>query len=158
MTICKTPPLTQLCKDVCRVIVWCLDADKQMAINIFLGVYKPGEGSPDIWDLTTDYYLHHTLARVLPSAHPVPNHAKWWDSELIQGLPLPLYRGTFTLVLYMYIKLRPSIQEDKGVSFAGSSYLLPHSEHNTITFCYMSVTLERSGGEGEKGGKRAGKV
>jgi hypothetical protein len=64
-----------------------------MAINVFLGVYQPGEDIPDIWDLTTDYYLHHTMARVLPSAHSIPNHTKWWDSELIDTLPLPLYRG-----------------------------------------------------------------
>ena len=64
-----------------------------MAINIFLGVYQPGEGIPDIWDLTTDYYLHHTMARVLPSSYAMPNHTKWWQSELIDHLPLPLYRG-----------------------------------------------------------------
>ena len=73
----------------------CADADKQMAINVFLGVYQPGEGTPDIWDLPTDYYLHHTMARVLPSYHAMPNHTKWWDSELIAGLPLPLYRGMY---------------------------------------------------------------
>ena len=69
------------------------DADKQMAINVFLGMYQPGLGFPDIWDLTTDYYMHHTMARVLPSIHSVPNHTKWWNSELISTLPLPLYRG-----------------------------------------------------------------
>ena len=74
-----------------------VDADKQMAINIFLGVYQPGEGIPDIWDLTTDYYLHHTKARVLPSSYAMPNHTKWWQSELIDHLPLPLYRGVCTL-------------------------------------------------------------
>lgn len=75
------------------LVVLFTDADKQMAINVFLGVYQPGEGIPDIWDLTTDYYLHHTMARVLPSAHSIPNHTKWWESELIDTLPLPLYRG-----------------------------------------------------------------
>ena len=68
-----------------------------MAINVFLGVYQPGEDIPDIWDLTTDYYLHHTMARVLPSSHTLPNHTKWWDSELIDSLPLPLYRGKYSM-------------------------------------------------------------
>ena len=75
------------------VLIILVDADKQMAINVFLGVYKPGEGIPDIWDLSTDYYLHHTMARVLPSSHATPNHTKWWDSQLIETLPLPLYKG-----------------------------------------------------------------
>ena len=47
-------------------IALCSDTDKQMAINVFLGVFKPKEGTTDIWDLPTDYYLHHTLARVPP--------------------------------------------------------------------------------------------
>ena len=34
-----------------------------MAINVFLGVFTPREGEPNIWDLPTDYYLHHTNAR-----------------------------------------------------------------------------------------------
>ena len=35
-----------------------------MAINVFLGVFIPIEGEPNIWDLPTDYYLHHTNSRV----------------------------------------------------------------------------------------------
>ena len=35
-----------------------------MAINVFLGVFIPSEGEPNIWDLPTDYYLHHTNSRV----------------------------------------------------------------------------------------------
>ena len=39
-----------------------LDADKQNAINLFLGVYKPGKSVIPIWELLTDYYLHNSLA------------------------------------------------------------------------------------------------
>lgn len=41
-----------------------LDTDKQMAINVFLGVFVPQEGGVNIWDLPTDYYLHHTSSRL----------------------------------------------------------------------------------------------
>ena len=34
-----------------------------MAINVFLGVFIPREGEPNIWELSTDYYLHHTNSR-----------------------------------------------------------------------------------------------
>ena len=100
----------------------CADADKQMAINVFLGVYQPGEGTPDIWDLPTDYYLHHTMARVLPSYHAMPNHTKWWDSELIAGLPLPLYRGMYPnvevcggLPLPLYRGMYPNVEVCAGL-------------------------------------------
>lgn len=69
------------------------DADKQMAINVFLGVFQPQEGDQNIWDLPTDYYLHHTNARELPETRFVPRHTKWWDDEIIQSLPLPLYHS-----------------------------------------------------------------
>ena len=72
-----------------------LDADKQMAINVFLGVFQPQEGEKNVWELSTDYYLHHTLARVLPQAHSTFSHTKWWDDQLLQTLPLPIYRGRY---------------------------------------------------------------
>ncbi|KAK1371764.1 Phosphoinositide phosphatase SAC1 [Heracleum sosnowskyi] len=34
------------------------DGEKQDAINLFLGYFKPQEGKPTIWDLDSDYYLH----------------------------------------------------------------------------------------------------
>ena len=40
------------------------DADKQAAINVFLGVFHPEATQPNIWELQTDYYLHHTNSRV----------------------------------------------------------------------------------------------
>ena len=64
-----------------------------MAINVFLGVFQPEEGDQNIWDLSTDYYLHHTNARELPKTHEIPRHTKWWDNELLQSLPLPLYHS-----------------------------------------------------------------
>lgn len=39
-----------------------LDADKQNAINLFLGVYKPGKSITPLWELMTDFYLHNSLA------------------------------------------------------------------------------------------------
>lgn len=36
------------------------DADKQMAINLFLGNFIPEKGRPALWELDTDNYLHFT--------------------------------------------------------------------------------------------------
>lgn len=34
------------------------DAEKQDAINLFLGIFIPHVSKPDIWDLESDYLLH----------------------------------------------------------------------------------------------------
>ena len=44
------------------------DADKQAAINVFLGVFHPEPGKPNIWELQTDYYMHHS-STCLPVAN-----------------------------------------------------------------------------------------
>jgi len=36
-----------------------VDAQRQEAINLFLGNYIIEKGQPTLWELTTDYYLHH---------------------------------------------------------------------------------------------------
>lgn len=40
-----------------------LDGQRQEAYNLFLGNYKFVQGQPMLWDLTTDYYLHHSDPR-----------------------------------------------------------------------------------------------
>ncbi|XP_048331290.2 phosphatidylinositol-3-phosphatase SAC1 isoform X1 [Ziziphus jujuba] len=34
------------------------DGEKQDAINLFLGYFRPQEGKPALWELDSDYYLH----------------------------------------------------------------------------------------------------
>ncbi|XP_021767175.1 phosphoinositide phosphatase SAC1-like isoform X1 [Chenopodium quinoa] len=34
------------------------DGEKQDAINLFLGYFRPKEGKPALWELDSDYYLH----------------------------------------------------------------------------------------------------
>jgi hypothetical protein len=65
------------------------DTDKQMAINVFLGVFEPQEGQPNIWDLSTDYYLHHTTAREPKLYKQLGIYTKWWNEKLLLSLPLP---------------------------------------------------------------------
>ncbi|KAJ4379757.1 phosphatidylinositol-3,5-bisphosphate 5-phosphatase [Didymella sp. IMI 355093] len=40
-----------------------LDSQRQEAYNLFLGNYTFHQGQPMLWDLTTDYYLHHADPR-----------------------------------------------------------------------------------------------
>ncbi len=42
------------------------DADRQDSINLFLQVYQPSESKPHLWELPTDFYLHHSDTMILP--------------------------------------------------------------------------------------------
>ncbi|XP_038059031.1 polyphosphoinositide phosphatase-like isoform X2 [Patiria miniata] len=63
------------------------DADKQSALNLFLGVYQPHWRGPSLWDLPTDYYLHHSEAA--GQVMNRPSCTQWFDIKITQALPLP---------------------------------------------------------------------
>lgn len=65
------------------------DNDKQQAINLFLGVFTPKEGSMNLWDLQTDYYLHHCDTKLLHGVSFKPSYTKWWSDDVLKALPFP---------------------------------------------------------------------
>ena len=48
---------------VSNSFVTLLDSEKQSALNLFLGVFEPREGLPNIWELPTDFYLHNYITQ-----------------------------------------------------------------------------------------------
>ena len=42
------------------------DGEKQQSVNVFLGVFTPQEGQPNIWETSTDFYLHNPAAAGCP--------------------------------------------------------------------------------------------
>lgn len=87
----KIAPWTQHSKDIMQTLSRYYsnafsDADRQDAINLFLGVFHPTEGKPHLWELPTDFYLHHkNTMRLLPTR----SYTYWWTPEVIKHLPLP---------------------------------------------------------------------
>jgi len=65
------------------------DNDKQQAINLFLGVFTPKEGALNLWDLPTDYYLHHCDTRLFREISFKPCYTKWWSDDVLNALPFP---------------------------------------------------------------------
>ncbi|ODV86819.1 hypothetical protein CANARDRAFT_178967, partial [[Candida] arabinofermentans NRRL YB-2248] len=55
-----------------------IDAQRQEAINLFLGNYVYEKGIPMLWDLNTDYYLHNNFSGVLLNYKPSYTH---WFSD-----------------------------------------------------------------------------
>ena len=56
------------------------DGLRQEAYNLFLGNYVFTHGQPMIWELASDYYLHHSDPRAL-FARRRPSYRKWYDEE-----------------------------------------------------------------------------
>ncbi|KAK9499830.1 hypothetical protein O3M35_002791 [Rhynocoris fuscipes] len=63
------------------------DAEKQHAMNLFLGLFIPRENEIPIWEQTTDFYLHHpeTIKIILPKRDRLPL-TQWWGEEEVQHL------------------------------------------------------------------------
>eukprot|EP00118_Oscarella_pearsei_P006754 m.31126 g.31126 ORF g.31126 m.31126 type:complete len:875 (+) comp31452_c0_seq2:148-2772(+) len=64
------------------------DFDKQMGMNLFLGVFQPKADRPHLWELPTDYYLHHDLATGVLDSMSLPSYT-WWFGDKLRHLPFP---------------------------------------------------------------------
>jgi len=65
-----------------------LDNQRQEAYNLFLGNYIHTQGQPMLWDMSTDYYLHHDL----PSTHGSKrrrDYIHWYTPEFLETRKLP---------------------------------------------------------------------
>ncbi|KAJ5648034.1 Polyphosphoinositide phosphatase [Penicillium lividum] len=63
-----------------------LDAQRQEAYNLFLGNYIFSHDSPMLWDLATDYYLHHGNPRLQKKR---PHYIHWYTPENLKEREMP---------------------------------------------------------------------
>ncbi|RDL40007.1 Uncharacterized protein BP5553_04347 [Venustampulla echinocandica] len=67
-----------------------LDGQRQEAYNLFLGNYIFAKGQPMLWDLSTDYYLHHADPRGW-SRTSRRSYINWYTLSFLQKRTLPKY-------------------------------------------------------------------
>lgn len=67
-----------------------LDGQRQEAYNLFLGNYIFAQGQPMLWDLATDYYLHHADPRAW-SGKKRRSYINWYTPEHLKERTLPLH-------------------------------------------------------------------
>ena len=65
-----------------------LDSQRQEAYNLFLGNYIYAQGQPMLWDLSTDYYLHHANPRTWHNKAR-RNYIDWYTPTLLQPALMP---------------------------------------------------------------------
>jgi hypothetical protein len=51
------------------MVCYVIDAEKQGAINLFLGNYIPYHGGPPLWELQSDHHLHNMDPRIRRPRH-----------------------------------------------------------------------------------------
>ncbi|EQK98653.1 SacI domain-containing protein [Ophiocordyceps sinensis CO18] len=66
-----------------------LDSQRQEAYNLFLGNYIFAQGQPMLWNLATDYYLHHADPRDW-SAAKHGNYINWYAPSHLDARTIPL--------------------------------------------------------------------
>ena len=65
-----------------------LDGQRQEAYNLFLGNYEFVQGQPMLWDLSTDYYLHHEDPRKWQHKKR-HNYVKWFNPKYLEAEDIP---------------------------------------------------------------------
>lgn len=79
------------------------DADKQNAINIFLGVFEPTRYAEfNIWDLQTDCYLHDNFI-MQPWKLP-RKYIDWIDAKMFNSLPMPCDQEFKTVTSFLHLE------------------------------------------------------
>jgi len=57
------------------------DADKQNAINLFLGNYIPSDDQIPLWELTTDHHFHNKMNQIMK---PLRSYTHWWKDTTFE--------------------------------------------------------------------------
>jgi hypothetical protein len=60
-----------------------LDGQRQEAYNLFLGNYIFAQGQPMLWDLATDYYLHHADPRAWAEKQR-RSYIQWYTAKFLE--------------------------------------------------------------------------
>lgn len=99
------------------------DADKQNAINLFLGIYEPSQyHNFNIWDLHTDCYLHDDY--IMQPWKIQRNYIDWIDRSLFDCLPLPSEQTYKSLSNFAHVEKIKEKNDPRISSF--DNFYKPH--------------------------------
>lgn len=65
-----------------------LDAQRQEAYNLFLGAFTYSNQGPMLWEMSNDYYLHHTNPHSMFGRRR-PSYRHWYTDKYLEGVEMP---------------------------------------------------------------------
>lgn len=111
--------------DFCKIFHNCL-------INIYiLGLFVPEEGKSPIWELLTDYYLHHPPA--CRYSRKTKLLTQWWDKNVLKCLPYAF--DEITKSCSEMIQVQNSIEEMIDIYYDYHRYII----YFVIFYVYLPV-------------------
>ncbi|KAK8406390.1 hypothetical protein O3P69_007227 [Scylla paramamosain] len=113
------------------------DTEKQNAINLFLGVYVPRNITTPIWELSSDYILHHSLTRGIRPCHS-RSTSQWWDAERPGRLALLMPVTPFELKVDLYL------DHHRPYEFCILSELFSHLKSHSVRDYMPHFTTDES--------------
>ncbi|MCJ1409301.1 phosphatidylinositol-3,5-bisphosphate 5-phosphatase [Ptychographa xylographoides] len=121
-----------------------LDAQRQEAYNLFLGNYIFKQGQPMLWDLSTDYYLHHSDPRVW-SARTRNNYVQWYNSDHLVHRQMPALPRSDGLVAKTSLEYFDDYWLEYYRPLAVSSFLKIFSFRMNSTLRYIPFKSTKDG-------------
>jgi hypothetical protein len=122
-----------------------LDSQRQEAYNLFLGYYVYTHGQPMLWDLSTDYYLHHQDPKAFLDTVR-RDYIHWYTPSNLQQRTLPppvMPAQTTQETTFEFISFRDDYWLEYYRPLAISSYLK--------IFAYRLATKPRPGHDSRDG-------
>ncbi|KAL9559694.1 hypothetical protein MBANPS3_000317 [Mucor bainieri] len=113
------------------------DADKQDAINLFLGNFVTRDGQPMLWELSSDYHLHnqHPLEKAVRR-----DYRHWYEKE---ALETKIYEQDESLFLIPKRFQLPASNPDASDLYQG--YWVEYYNHRELTSLDTLFTFNMNG-------------
>lgn len=121
------------------------DGQRQEAYNLFLGNYKYEPSQPLLWDLSTDYYLHHAHPRSWSSENR-RSYIQWYTPRFLQKRTLPKYlisqNGTSIKPLAYYDDYWPEYYKPLALSSLQKVYSYNVERNSKMRYIPIRPTQE----------------
>jgi len=122
-----------------------LDGQRQEAYNLFLGNYIFGQGQPMLWDLVTDYYLHHADPRAW-SEKKRRSYIMWYTADYLAERKMPSQADSSTMrTLHKAISFYDDYWLEYYKPLALSSFMKMHSYKMNSTLRYIPIKSTQEG-------------
>ena len=134
-----------------------LDSQRQEAYNLFLGNYVWVQGEPMLWDLHTDYYLHHSNPKAWMDRRR-RDYIQWYTAEHLEPKslpPKPIQEPNESLTLgevadyddYWLECYRPAVLSNLGKVFSyrmnSTNRYLPERPHRDSKYDFSPFKIRR---------------